>query len=374
MSSTTAEGDPTGDARVHRYEDGDENRIVPFLEMYMGWPSVISSVPHLDHWRWKFLGNPLGFHLVCVAERNGEMISHSASLPTRMKVGQGMVIASQGVDLVTDPAFRGHGLIGQTMKCRNKIKDDHSVALDFGFPNHAAYQLSLVKQGFQDLNITMLQHRYIVDSELFFSKVRFGSIKKLGYGSMEAVRRSLSRPVDLGEGIVVEEATSIGAEFDRLYESASRDFDMMIVRDSGHLAWRYGDPRAGRFIIRIIRSDGVLAGYMVHKEEERDGTRFLNIVDYLMDPQYSHLHSRLISDCKSLAQDLKIETILCCLPQGHPYEKSLSEAGFRSEVRYTGERPMSVIALERGGGHALMDIMKKKDLRAHIMLGDTDWV
>jgi len=35
---------------------------------------------------------------------------------------------------------------------------------------------------------------------------------------------------------------------------------------------------------------------------------------------------------------------------------------------------MSVIALERGGGHALMETLKRKDLRAHIMLGDTDWV
>ena len=374
MSSSISEGETIGDVHVHRYMDGDENRIVPFLERHMGWPSVASSVPHLDHWRWKFLGNPLGFHLVCVAERNGEIISHSASLPARIKIGQETVIASQGVDLVTDPAFRGHGLIGQTMKCRNRIKDDHSVALDFGFPNHAAYQLSLMKQGFQDLNITMLQHRFIVDTELFFSKVRFGSIKRLGYGSMEAVRRSLSRSIDLGEGVMVEEATKIGADFDSLYERASRDFDMMLVRDSGHLAWRYGDPRAGRFIIRTIRCDGQLAGYMVYKEEERDGTRFLNIVDYLVDPDLPHLHSGLINDSISLAKGLRVETILCCLPKGHPYSKSLSEAGFRSEVRYTGERPMSVIALERGGGHALMETLKRKDLRAHIMLGDTDWV
>ena len=374
MSSSVSEGDPTGDVHIHRYIDGDENRIVPFLERHMGWPSVISSVPHLDHWRWKFLSDPLGFHLVCVAEHKGEIVSHSASLPARMKIGQETVIASQGVDLVTDPAFRGHGLIGQTMKCRNRIKDEHSVVLDFGFPNHAAYQLSLMKQGFQDLAITMLQHRYIVDPELFFSKLRYGSIKRLGYRSMEAVRRTLSRPVDLGEGVVVEDGASLGAEFDRLYERASRDFDMMIVRDRGHLAWRYGDPRAGPFIIRAIRSGGQLAGYMVHKEEERDGTRFLNIVDYLVDPDLPHLQAELISDSKSLAQGLSIETILCCLPQGHPYAKSLSEAGFRSEVRYTGERPMSMIALERGGGHALMDVLKKKDLRAHIMLGDTDWV
>ncbi len=374
LSSSDVKTAPSEEVQVHRYRAGDELGIVPFLERYMGWPSAMVDVPHVDHWRWKFLSNPLGFHLVCVAERDCQVVSHSASLPTRMKVGERTVIASQGVDLVTDPDYRGHGLIGQTMGCRNQIKDEHSVALDFGFPNPASYQLSIKKQGFHDLSITILQHRYIVDSELFFSKVRYGHLKRIGYRSLEAVRRSRERPVDVGQGTVVEDGSGMSEELDHLYEMASKDFDLMIVRDRAHLAWRYGDPRAGKFIVRTVRHQGVLAGYMVHKVEERDGTRFLNIVDYLMDPQLAHLHSVLISDCISLAQGLKIETVLCCLPQGHPYGERLAEAGFRSEVRYTGERPMSVIALERDGSAGLMDVLQRKGLKAHIMLGDTDWV
>jgi hypothetical protein len=52
----------------------------------------------------------------------------------------------------------------------------------------------------------------------------------------------------------------------------------------------------------------------------------------------------------------------------------MNEVGFLSQVRYTGEQDMKVIALERAGDGPLMAAMTKKGLRTHIMLGDTDWV
>ena len=69
-----------------------------------------------------------------------------------------------------------------------------------------------------------------------------------------------------------------------------------------------------------------------------------------------------------------LTTVLCCLPEGHPYGRHLAELGFLSQVRYTGEQEMKVIALERAGNGPLMTALTKKGLRAHIMLGDTDWV
>lgn len=347
---------------------------MPFLENTMGWPATSTQVDHLEHWRWKFLANPLGFHLVCVALHDGKVISHSASLPVRFKVGDRTIIASQGVDLCTDPAFRGAGLIGRTMACRNLMKDEHNVELDFGFPNKASYKISVTKQGFTDLGIVMLQHRYIIDEEQFFKKVRFGSIKRLGHSSYQMIRRTLGPRVEVGDGMALDSESRMGEEFDELYARASKDFDAMIVRDSGYLNWRYCDPRAGEFIVRTVRNKGRLVGYMVMREETKDGSRFLNIVDCLVDPRSPDAVPLLLKDCISLAQGMDIETVLCCLPEGHPYGKYLAELGFLSQVRYTGEQEMKVIALERAGNGPLMSVLKRKDLRAHIMLGDTDWV
>ena len=362
------------EAVVRRYREGDELRIVPFLERGMGcWPAICSSVSPLDHWQWKFLGNPLGFHLVCVAERNGDIISHSASLPVRMKIGKETVVASQGVDLCTDPSCRGRGLIGQTMECRNQMKDEHGVAFDFGFPNQAAYHLSMIKQGFRDLGVRMLQHRYIIDEEQFFRKVRFGSIKRLGYDSYQLLKRSLSRHVEVG-GVLLDREHAFGPEFDDLYRRAAEGFDLIIAREHRYLNWRYADPRGGEFIIRTARQDGRLMGYMVHKQEERKGSNYLNVVDTIVDPEFQDILSVLLLDAISLARDRGIETILCCLPEHHPYGQYFEDMGFLAQVRYTGDRPMSIIFLDRESKEGDLDLKAGEDLRTHIMLGDTDWV
>ena len=362
------------EVEVRVCRDGDEAAIVPFLEANMGWPATSTAVDHIEHWRWKFLSNPLGFHLVCVALHDGKVVSHSASMPVRMKIGDHTVIASQGVDLCTHPDFRGAGLIGRTMACRNQMKDVHKVDLDFGFPNSASYKLSVTKQGFRDLGIVMLQHRYIIDGAQFFRKVRYGSIKRFGHSSYQVLRRSLGPRIDVGGGITMGSEADLGNEFDELFERASGSFDMIIVRDSGYLRWRYCDPRAGDFVVRTVRNKGRLAGYMVMREEIKDGSRFLNIVDCLADPRSPNAVTLLLKDCISMAKSMDIETVLCCLPEGHPYGKRMTEIGFLSQVRFTGELEMKVIALERDKGGPLMAALTKKGLRPHIMLGDTDWV
>jgi Acetyltransferase (GNAT) domain len=364
----------SSEAVVRRYRAGDEFRIVPFLERGMGWPAIRASVPRLDHWQWKFLGNPVGFHLVCVAELNGDIVSHSASLPVRMKVGERTLLASQGVDLCTEPACRGRGLIGQTMECRNQMKDEHGVTLDFGFPNQAAYHLSMIKQGFQDLGVRMLQHRYIIDEEQFFRKVRFGSLKRLGYYSYQLLKRSLSPHVEAGGGITLDRERTFGPEFDDLYQRAAAGFDLIIARDHRYLNWRYADPRGGEFIIRTARKDGRLVGFVVHKQEEREGSNYLNVVDAIIDPEFHDILSLLLLDAISMARDLGIETILCCLPENHPYEHQFADMGFLAQVRYTGDRPMSIIYLDRGKAIGDHELLGEANLRPHIMLGDTDWV
>jgi hypothetical protein len=362
------------DVLVRRYREGDELKIVPFLEKGMGWPAICSPVPRLDHWKWKFLDNPLEFHLVCVAERDGSIVSHSASLPVRMKVGLETVVASQGVDLCTEPSCRGHGLIGQTMECRNQMKDEHEVGLDFGFPNQAAYHLSMIKQGFRDLGVRMMQHRYIIDEEQFFRKVRFGSIKRLGYDSYQFLKRSLGRHVEMGKGITLDRVYEFGPEFDDLYQRAAEGFDLIIAREQSYLNWRYADPRSGEFIIRTVRQDGRLVGYMVHKQDVREGSSYLNVVDTIVDPQFQDTLAILLLDAISMARELGIETILCCLPEGHPYEKQFEETGFLAQIRYTGDRPMSLIYLDRDKTGRNNELLAKPNLRTHIVLGDTDWV
>jgi hypothetical protein len=302
LSVTVEKVRPQLEVSVQQYRNGDEERIVSFLQRCMSWPSVKARVPALDHWRWKYLANPLGFQLVCLAEQGGEMVSHSASIPVMLRIGKRTVLASQGVDLCTDPGYRGHGIIGQTMVCRNQMKDEHGVELDFGFPNHAAYRLSLLKQGFTDLGVRVMQHRFIANEGRFFKKVRYGQIKRIGYDSYMLVRRSLRWKTHTGNEYVLSHEDRFGPEVDGLYREAAEGFDLMVAREHHYLNWRYADPRGGDFIIRTARRDGRLVGYMVHKLEDRDGTSCLNVVDALVIRDGEPALAALLSDVIVMAQ------------------------------------------------------------------------
>jgi len=319
---------------VRVYRPGDEGRIVKFLDEQMGWPAASVGGSILDHWKWKYLSHPLGINMVCLAECDNEIISHCASLPVKMSVGGKEVLASQGVDLCTHPQYRGRGLMGMTMQIRDLLKENHKVALDFGLPNPASYHVSTVKRGFQELGLNMLQHQFIIDPEEFFRKVRFGPLKRLGYASLVTIRRSMLK--DVGD-LDVESQEHFTERDSTLYERESRNFDIIASRSSDQLNWRYCDPRAGAFLRRGVREGGRLLGYSVLKEEVRDGTKYLNIVDLLVEKERNDVLIALLLDALEEANKQGAESAICCLPEGHPYGRSLQEPGFHRPAAHDPE-------------------------------------
>ncbi len=353
---------------VRGYRPGDEQRIVEFLDEHMGgWPAAAISVAKVDHWRWKFISNPSGSEMVSMIESDGEIASYCASMPVRMRVGGREVLATQGVDLCTHPRHRGQGLMRTVMEHRDRIKAERGVAFDFGFPNRSSYHVSMKREGFREVDMSMMQHRFIVDREQFFSKVSLGPLKRFGYASYVAVQRGLHRPD--GSGLSVQGVERFSERDDELFDRVRTDFDVIAVRDHRFLNWRYRDSRGGHFIGREVRENGRLLGYAMLKAES-DGQ--LIIVDLLADRDRREILPLLLADSLEQARSMGAESVICCLPREHPYEHSFRDLGFIAEARMTGDVPMRMIWCPRCGGD--LDALSGPSPRCHITLGDTDWV
>jgi len=356
----------TLDEEVRNYRPGDEERIVSFLNSHSSWPASSVNVPKVDHWKWKFLSNPAGPELVCMIEVGCELVSYCASMPVRMNAGGREVLATQGVDLLTHPDYRGSGLMTKLLNHRDKLKTKRGIAFDFGFPNESSYHISTKREGFRVLDLTMIQHRFIIDRQGFFSKVNMGSLKWIGYSSYVALQRAVHRQGETD--LIVQNIESFSETDDTLYHKVSSDFDLMAVRDHQFLNWRYCDPRGGSYIVRGVREDGKLLGYVVFKIESENQ---LIIADMLADPDRLEVISLLVTDVLNQGQYYGTESVICCLPKNHQYERSLREMGFVSKPRMTGNMPMRMIWFPRSSQD--LSILSSPGPVCHIMLGDTDW-
>ena len=59
---------------IRDYEPGDEGRIVELLELVFGvWPRFDLKCSPLEHWRWKYVDNPMGSMIVPIAV-DGDLI------------------------------------------------------------------------------------------------------------------------------------------------------------------------------------------------------------------------------------------------------------------------------------------------------------
>jgi hypothetical protein len=277
------------------------------------------------------------------------------------------MLASQGVDLCTHPDHRGKGLMGTLLDHRDRLKAQRGVAFDFGFPNELSYHVSTKRQGFWEVNMSMMQHRFILDREGYFSKVNMGQLKRLGYSSYVVLQRAVHR--NDGSDLIVQDIERFSESDDELYQRVSLDFDIIAVRDHRFLNWRYRDPRGGSYIVRGIREGNELLGYAVLKGEI---DRQLIIVDMLAVPDRAEVVHLLLMDALERGRALGSESALCALPKGHRYERHLRELGFVAEPRMTGDAPMRMIWFPRGTED--LAILSSPNPRCHIMLGDTDWV
>ena len=348
---------------VRPYCHGDEEKIVPFLEMYMGWRAPRGVIP-AEHWKWKYLNNPVSDAAVCIAEFNGNLISAAASIPSEILLRGKPVLSAQGTDLCTSPEFRGKGLIGKVSDCRDKIKEDLGVKLDYGFPNKASSYVSLAKRGFEIVPLKFIQFRYVIDLDEFFpGSVR--NAKRMAYSAIKSMRKVSSSPE-----IEIEEITEFRKEFQELFEKCSKNFDLIAARRPGNLNWRYLDPRAGQFKAFCARRNGELVGYIVIGRRGNDAS----VADLLISPKDTKALDSLIARAIQYAAETEACSLLCLLPNEHPYGRRMAAAACLAEERYTGDVKMSMIWKGPELDEGIKKMLKNQYIKCHITLGDTDWI
>ncbi len=315
-------------------EKGDSGSIVGLLGRTAEWPGYDHRGTAIDFWEWRYIQNPIGFTNEIVAITDGKVLSHAASLPTELIMGQRVHLCAQFSDLFTDPGNRGQGLMESVMSALYTRDLESGIEMEFAIPSPAGYELCL-KANFVEMSVRMGQYELITNPDRFFSSVKFGTLKKMAYGGMKLVRGRGS--IDMEE-VDVQEVATFPDDITTLTKEFEHSFDFIVQRDEKYLRWRYERPESGIFKIIISRKSGKISGYAVLRPYLVSGQRYMDIVDLITLTDDQDSLNALIKRCVKLCHQEDANMLQMWLPTDHPFLPELGRLGFLLRQPVHGER------------------------------------
>ncbi len=330
--------------RPRFFEAGDEERVVRLLVAAFGtWPRGEITVPAAEHLRWKLSSHPAAGPLCVVTEDEGLVVGWQGYWLQDVKLDDHELLSRQAVDFAVDPGYQRMG-IKLAMRERAQVNNPRrNFALHFeptsGHP-------ALLHMGQKSGSAARSQLAQRVEARVL------------------RVGRFVSRN-ETDQHWSVRDVVEFDRRSDALWDVASKPFRVIVARRAAYLNWRYADPRAGKYAIKIAEYEGQLLGYAVSRLSHGRGS----LADLLALPGRIDVVRSLVAESVGSLRAQGVSEIECWLPEHHPYWEALSHYSFDHKRRSIDYRIAPAKEYE-----SLITIPFREDPKApiHITMGDSD--
>ena len=326
------------------FEPGDEEGVVRLLTAAFGtWPVGEISVSPVDHLRWKLSSHPAAGPLCVVTEHDTRVVGWQGYWLQDVKLDGCELLSRQAVDFAVHPEYQRLGI---KLAMRDKAQIDNprrNFALHFeprsGHP-------ALLHMGQKSGRARLSQMAQRVESRI----LRVGGV---------AAESDVQAPW------TVRDVAEFDARVDALYELASKEFRLIVARRSAYLNWRFADPRAGTYVIKIAEQGEQLLGYVVSRMSHGRGY----LVDLLTLPGRIDVLRSLVAASIADLRAAQASEVECWLPEHHRYWDALRQYPFDHKRRSIDFRVAPSKEYE-----AVISVPFKDDPKAsiHVTIGDCD--
>jgi hypothetical protein len=323
------------DYEIRLYQSGDEKQIIPLLESVFGrWPGLANGCNPPEHWRWKYQENPFKrLDQIAVGVSKNLIVGCRHSFPLRIKIGNGVFWGVHIGDTVVSPSFRRMGIWTKMNELNEQKMRESGLSLCYCVTNNPILVKSLTKRYRKFPHIVMNLSR-INDVDLHLKKrsVKYAFMKKNGFRLLELINRfrnTLRPSTSSYYDFYIQEVNIFDDRINVFWEEIKDQYSFIIERSPDYLNWRYCDPRAGNYLIKIAHGDGKILGYIVltinkHQKDYPLG----NIVDLLALPNRPNVADALIVDAVNHFTRNNINFISCLAIKNHPYSAIFKRNGF----------------------------------------------
>jgi GNAT superfamily N-acetyltransferase len=324
------------DWTLRYYRDGDEDQMLDCLIAAFGhWPAIEIDVPPIEHLRWKLGETVNGRRYHIIVESDGRIVACGMVRAIKMKLRDEVVPVALYGDMAVRPEFQNQGIMGAVWSYQDEVGEIFSFSIGVSDNTYVGKEFDK-----RPRSRPIANRIQVVECET-----------------------SPARATVAG-GIVIEAADVFDERIDALCAAALSEFDFAVARDRAWLNYRYADPKAGRFAIRLAFRGQSLAGYAVLTVARGKGF----VADTLVLPGDRDALDALIEDAQAWFAARDIGRVRCWLPTHHPYRDAFESHGFGAL------RDIGMLNPGRFRDTDLRFVWEDAAASVHYMAGDIDVV
>jgi hypothetical protein len=277
---------------------------------------------------WKYFKNPAGPVYGACAALAGQIVASFGNLPVRLKLGNEVVAAAQAVDAMVLPQFRRQKLFDRLARQTYADMDSRGVQLTYVFPAPAAHEAFIAHHNYVDV-AAVPRYVRVVDADQLAAATQHSGLKaRLDQAAwMTANLRRRPRPQAIDPNLRTVPIAEFDPRFDGLWQAASSELKIAVVRDAVYLNWRYTTHPQQHYTILTVQRGEALAGCIILAPDAPRSS--MNIIEFIAPLGDAAAGCRLLDEAASFARRAGMAILQCwLLPEGSISGNLLKDSHF----------------------------------------------
>ncbi len=281
----------------------------------------------LESLRWQYFDNPTNrlFVDMALTEDETRIAAIYATLPGRMRVrGQGVRLAAQSLDTLTDVDFRGRGLFVRLAQKTYARLAASQAALVYGFPNGSSAPGFFRKLGWENLDpvpflVRPLRTRYFAGRVPGYAGTLLRWLPDLPLRAPATPR--------FGAGVRLVHDPVLDGAVDELWREFREDLGIVLDRSAAYLRWRVVEKPEERYRRIAIRDEQGLAALCIFTVKDKHGGRIGYVMELLHRRSSARAAAKLLACAvREMAADGADAVLAWCFPHSPNHRAYLRNA------------------------------------------------
>lgn len=278
-------------------------------------------------WDWKFSANPAGESVGSVVEADGQAVGQVGSFPVRFVVRGQEILVAHDHDMIIAPEQRTLRTLFDVAQSRMHITAAVGIEFLYGCaPEENARVLRSLIKAERVAALPLMRRRLSLEPAL---RRRLGSFLAPPLAAaLDRVFLRSAKMRSLPAGLRLREIQCFDHRFDDLWREIRCDYQVMAIRDTLYLNWRYVDVPGLEHRIACVESDDAVLGFAVFLPGEAP-RRLAQITDLVTpigaDPGIAE---NLVAKCLEWARETGESSVQCWMMPHCHLRGTLLDAGF----------------------------------------------